>query len=149
MVVKQWSWSFRYPATNVTSTALHLPVNKRIHLLMTSEDVLHGFYVPNFRIKQDIVPNRTIELKFTPNRVGKYQLHDSQFSGTYFALMGADVYVDTPDTYQQWLTQLSTQQPTSANNQATEEHANPLETPLGVSWPMVSPANPPMVHSIE
>lgn len=149
VTVKQWSWSFRYPTRNITSDELHLPLNRRIRLLMTSEDVLHGFYVPNFRIKQDIVPNRTIELKFTPNRVGKYQLHDSQFSGTYFALMEADVYVDSSDAYSQWLTELATRQPTSARILSNDEHKNPPETPLKSSWPTVSPAKPPMVHPVK
>ncbi len=70
---------------------------------MTSLDVIHGFYVPNFRIKQDIVPNREIEFSFTPNRAGEYQLHDSQFSGTYFAVMTAPVVVQSLPDYQAWL----------------------------------------------
>ncbi|MGH2416135.1 MAG: cytochrome c oxidase subunit II, partial [Microcystaceae cyanobacterium] len=149
VIAKQWSWSFRYPSRNVTSTELHLPVNQRVHLLMQSKDVLHGFYVPNFRIKQDIVPNRTIELKFIPNRVGKYQLHDSQFSGTYFALMEADVYVDSPETYDRWLAQASTQQPVPAANRAISEHSQPVTTPLQGRWPTVPPAKPPIVHSAQ
>lgn len=69
---------------------------------MQSEDVLHGFYVPEFRVKQDIIPNRTITMVFTPLRSGKYRLNDSQFSGTNFALMEADVYVESPEAYNQW-----------------------------------------------
>lgn len=149
VVVKQWSWSFRYPTSNVTSTELHLPINRRVHLLMQSEDVLHGFFVPNFRIKQDIVPNQTIELKFTPNRVGKYQLHDSQFSGTYFSLMEADVYVDSPEAYERWLTETATRQPVPADNHATSEHNQPTKTPLQSGWPTVPPAKPPVVHPAQ
>lgn len=146
VIAKQWSWSFRYPAKNVTSTELHLPVNRRVHLMMQSEDVLHGFYVPNFRIKQDIVPNRTIDLKFTPTRIGKYQLHDSQFSGTYFATMIADVYIDSLEAYDQWLTQASARQPTLAANRAADEHAQPSKKVLNSGWPTVPPAKPPLVH---
>ncbi|WP_228015727.1 cytochrome c oxidase subunit II [Synechocystis salina] len=101
--VKQWLWTFTYPNAGVTSHELHLPLDRRVTLNMTSADVLHGFYVPNFRIKQDIVPNREIEFSFTPNRLGEYKLHDSQFSGTYFAVMTAPVVVQSVSDYQAWL----------------------------------------------
>jgi cytochrome c oxidase subunit II len=146
VVVKQWSWSFRYPSHNVTSTELHLPVDRRAHLTLKSEDVLHGFYVPNFRIKQDIIPNEKIQLQFNPNRIGKYQLHDSQFSGTYFALMEADVYVDSPETYKQWLAQTATRPTVPAKNSAHSEHSQPPKTPLRSNWHTVPPARPPVVN---
>ena len=59
VISKQWAWVFRYPESHVTSTELHLPANHRIKLALTSEDVLHGLYIPAFRLKQDIVPNKT------------------------------------------------------------------------------------------
>lgn len=78
-----------------------------VRLVLQSEDVLHGFYVPEFRIKQDIIPNRTIIFVFKPRRIGKYRLRNSQFSGTNFALMEANVYVEPETIYSQWLTQIS------------------------------------------
>lgn len=146
VIAKQWSWSFHYPSQNVTSTELHLPVNRPVHLMLQSEDVVHGFYVPNFRIKQDIIPNGTIEFRFTPNRIGQYQLHDSQFSGTYFALMEATVYVDSPEQYNQWLAQAATRSPVPAPNPATSEHTQPPQTPLQTHWHTVPPAQPPAVN---
>lgn len=143
---KQWAWSFRYPEKDVTSTELHLPVNQGVRLAMQSEDVIHGFYVPEFRLKQDIIPNRTIDLQFTPIRVGKYRLNDSQFSGTYFAAMQADVYIDSPETYNQWLASAATCKPIPADNQAASEHAQPPKKPLQSGWPAVPPAPPPVVN---
>jgi len=102
VISKQWAWSFRYP-NNVTRQELHLPVNQSTRLNLNSEDVIHGFYVPEFRLKQDIVPGRNIGLVVTPTRVGKYRLKDSQFSGADFASMLADVYVESPEAYNQWL----------------------------------------------
>ncbi|NUN67426.1 cytochrome c oxidase subunit II (plasmid) [Pseudanabaena biceps] len=102
VTAKQWMWSFRYP-NNVTSQELHLPVNQTTQLNLRSEDVIHGFYVPEFRIKQDIVPNRKIDLVITPNRKGQYRLKDSQFSGADFALMVADVYIESREDYEKWL----------------------------------------------
>ncbi|MEG4171809.1 MULTISPECIES: cytochrome c oxidase subunit II [unclassified Microcoleus] len=107
VLAKQWVWSFRYP-NNAISNELHLRVNERTRLNLHSEDAIHGFYVPEFRLKQDIIPNRNISLVLTPTKIGKYHLRDSQFSGTDFALMVADVYVDSSETYSQWLSQAAT-----------------------------------------
>ncbi|BFM40289.1 cytochrome c oxidase subunit II [Synechocystis sp. LKSZ1] len=135
--VKQWAWAFTYPRAGVTSAELHLPVNRPIHFQMTSEDVIHGFYIPNFRLKQDIVPNRTIELSVTPSREGQYQLRDSQYSGTYFAVMTAPVFVESPAAYEQWLQAQVTSKPSP--NPAHQEHQNPPPTRLKSGWPTVKP----------
>lgn len=103
VVAKQWAWNFNYPGNVYSNTELHLPVNQSVRLILQSEDVLHGFYVPEFRVKQDIIPNRKITFMFTPLRTGKYRLQDSQFSGRDFALMQADVYVESVADYQTWL----------------------------------------------
>jgi cytochrome c oxidase subunit 2 len=148
VIARQWNWTFRYPDQNVSSTELHLPINQRAHLMLTSEDVLHGFYVPNFRIKQDIVPNRTIELKFTPSKAGTYRLHDSQFSGTYFALMQADVIVESAEAYANWLERAARQPAAAAADPASIEHTlspNP-SLKMRSNWPTVPPAEPPSVN---
>lgn len=137
--VKQWSWTFTYPQTGVTSHELHLPVDRRVTLQMTSHDVLHGFYVPNFRIKQDIVPNRVIEFSFTPNRIGEYTLHDSQFSGTYFAVMTAPVLVQSSADFQAWLAgQTATPMPLPPSP-ALQEHQQGTTTSVKSGWPTVAP----------
>lgn len=147
VTAKQWSWSFRYPGSNVTSTELHLPVNQSVGLKLQSQDVLHGFYVPEFRVKQDIIPNRVITFTVTPLREGKYRLRDSQFSGTYFALMKADVIVESPAAYRQWLAQAATQTPTAANNPAFAEHTEWERSRQGHGgWLTLPPAAPPVVN---
>ena len=103
VTAKQWEWTFHYPQANITTGELHLLQNKPVRLVFESEDVIHGFYVPEFRFKQDIIPGHILDFTFTPVKEGKYKLHDSQFSGTYFAVMEADVYVDSSDAYSQWL----------------------------------------------
>lgn len=107
VLAKQSDWSFRYP-NNLISNELHLKVNERTRLNLHSQDVIHGFYVPEFRLKQDIIPNRNINLVLTPTKIGKYHLRDSQFSGTNFALMVADVYVESAETYDRWISQSAT-----------------------------------------
>ena len=137
---RQWSWEFRYG--DVTSTELHLPTNQRIKLALHSEDVLHGFYIPAFRLKQDIVPGQVIDFEFTPIREGKYRLRDSQYSGTYFAAMQTDVVVESPESYQQWLRDSESQKPTKAYNRAFSEYSQRK----GDRWKIVEPAAPPVVN---
>lgn len=140
VTAKQWAWSFRYPDQNITTSELHLQVNQPIRLSLDSKDVLHGFYVPAFRIKQDIIPNDNIELVVTPKLAGKYRLHDSQFSGTYFSLMESDVFVDTPEAYQQWLAAaaLHPAKRFSKDDLAIAEQANPPNL-WGQHWAVNAP----------
>ncbi|MBD2326174.1 cytochrome c oxidase subunit II [Alkalinema sp. FACHB-956] len=142
---RQWAWEFHYPQPVVTSTELHLPNRQRIQLALHSEDVLHGFFVPAFRVKQDIIPGQVIELEFTPIREGRYRLRDSQYSGTYFAAMQTDVVVESPQAYQQWLETASTQPPVPAYNRAFDEYHR-AHNPISTGWKIVEPAPPPTVN---
>ena len=146
VLAKQWAWVFHYPERNVTSTELHLPSDRRVRLALTSEDVLHGFYIPAFRLKQDIIPNHTIDFEFTPIRTGKYSLTDSQYSGTYFATMQANVVVESPEDYHQWLTHAATQRPAPAPNQAASEYAQAASQSVKTGWTTVAPAPSPLVN---
>jgi cytochrome c oxidase subunit 2 len=137
---RQWSWEFRYG--DVTSTELHLPNNKRIKLALHSSDVIHGFFIPAFRLKQDIIPGQVIDFEFTPIREGKYRLRDSQYSGTYFAAMQTDVVVESPEAYQKWLKDSESQKPTTAYNRAFTEYSQRK----GDRWKIVEPATPPVVN---
>ncbi|CCH67224.1 Cytochrome c oxidase polypeptide II [Richelia intracellularis HH01] len=146
VIAKQWAWVFHYPERNITSTELHLPTGYRIHLSLTSEDVLHGFYIPAFRVKQDIIPNKILDFEFTPIRKGKYLLTDSQYSGTYFATMQADVVVESTDDFHNWLAKAANHRLHPANNQAASEYAYLSSQPVKSGWATVVPANPPMVN---
>ncbi|PZV12040.1 MAG: cytochrome C oxidase subunit II [Pseudanabaena sp.] len=143
---RQWSWEFVYgkgTSVDVSSTELHLPNNRRIKLALHSADVLHGFYVPAFRLKQDIIPGRVINFEFTPIREGKYRLRDSQYSGTYFAAMQTDVVVESPEAYQKWLADASIATPVAAYNRASNEYAKRANAN---NWATVIPAAPPVVN---
>jgi len=146
VTAKQWAWVFYYPEADVTSTELHLPVDRRIHFTLHSEDVLHGFYIPAFRLKQDVVPNHLIDLEVTPTRTGTYRLRDSLFSGTYFAANQADVVVEAPSDYEQWLVTAAAQPPTTAYNPAAVEYAQAHDERLVRGWVSIPPASPPVVN---
>jgi cytochrome c oxidase subunit 2 len=140
VIAKQWVWSFRYP-NNVVSRELHLPVNQSTRLDLRSEDVIHGFYVPEFRLKQDIVPNRDVDLVITPTRIGKYRLKDSQFSGVNFALMTTDVYVESRQAYNQWL--LAAAQNSTIATEPTLIQPNPKPL-INSGWYRGLPPQPPV-----
>ena len=146
VLARQWSWEFHYAnGTNgdVSSTELHLPNNRRIKLVLHSEDVLHGLYIPAFRVKQDVIPGHDIDFEFTPIREGKYRLRDSEYSGTYFASMQTDVVVESPEAYQKWLADAASATPTVAYNRASSEYAKRANAN---NWATVIPAAPPVVN---
>ncbi|MGA7934241.1 MAG: cytochrome c oxidase subunit II [Kovacikia sp.] len=142
VIAKQWVWLFRYP-NQVVSRELHLPVNQSTRLSLNSEDVIHGFYVAAFRLKQDIIPKRDVDLVITPTRIGKYRLQDSQFSGADFALMAADVYVESRQAYNQWLTAAVNNPPISTQATVDQPAPKPL---IQSGWSKGLPANPPVAR---
>ena len=143
---RQWAWEFRYPDQNISSTELHLPNHHRIKLTLKSEDVLHGFYIPAFRVKQDVIPKRLIEFEFTPIRQGKYRLYDSEYSGTYFGAMQADVVVESPEAHQQWLAEAQASPPKASYNAAFEDYHRASKKGNRAGWTTVVPAEPPIVN---
>lgn len=112
MVVKvtgiQWSWRFEYPADPetgvvVVSNELHIPVNQEVLLRMTSSDVIHSFWVPEFRVKQDLVPGRFTELTITPTLAGSYKVRCAELCGVSHAYMENKVIVDSQAQYEAWV----------------------------------------------
>lgn len=99
----QWAWSFEYPSSGVTSTELHLPVGRQVQLQMTSNDVLHSFWVPEFRVKQDLVPGRITQLRITPVVVGNYMVRCAEICGTAHAYMENPVVVSSQEDFDAWM----------------------------------------------
>ncbi|MBD2424210.1 cytochrome c oxidase subunit II [Cyanobium sp. FACHB-13342] len=145
VIARQWSWEFRYPDANVSTTELHLPVDQPVTFRLVSEDVLHGFYIPAFRLKQDVIPGRAINFNLTPTREGRYRLRDSQFSGTWFAANQADVVVESQEEYQAWLQHAAHQPLQPGLSDAVGEYGTrkQLKNP---GWATVPPAPPPQVN---
>lgn len=145
VIARQWSWEFRYPSQHVSSTELHLELNRPITFRLVSEDVLHGFFIPAFRLKQDVIPGRAIDFSLTPTRLGRYRLRDSQFSGTWFAANQADVVVETAEDHGLWLKQAAAAPLQSGLSVAAAEYTEQQTNPRG-GWPTVVPAPPPQVN---
>jgi cytochrome c oxidase subunit II len=103
VIGKQWMWKAQQPNGRKEINELHVPVGRNIKLIMGSEDVIHDFYVPAFRVKMDVVPGRYNTLWFHPTVPGKYHFYCSQYCGTNHALMGGWVTVQDPSDYAAWL----------------------------------------------
>lgn len=109
VVGQQWSWRFEYPEHgDITSDELVLPVNQPVRLEMTSIDVLHSFWVPEFRVKQDLVPGQIHELRITPTDEGDYKTRCAEICGTSHAYMISDVRVVSEDDFEAWVEESST-----------------------------------------
>ena len=102
---RQFTWEFVYPDQNVTSNVLHVPLGQPVVLKMRSADVIHAFWVPEFRIKRDVMPDRITETMFTGTRLGRFPIVCSRFCGAGHAFMRSLVIVDQQADFQAWLAQ--------------------------------------------
>jgi cytochrome c oxidase subunit II len=103
VVAKQWMWKLQHVEGQRELNELHVPVGKDIKLIMTSQDVIHSFYVPAFRLKQDVLPGRYTTMWFRATRPGTYHLFCAQYCGTQHSGMIGEVVVMEPAQYQTWL----------------------------------------------
>jgi cytochrome c oxidase subunit 2 len=103
VVGKQWMWRVEHPNGRREIDELHVPLGQKVRLVFATEDVIHSFYVPAFRMKQDAVPGRYTELTLTPTRLGTYEMHCTEYCGTDHARMGGRVIVMRPEDFARWL----------------------------------------------
>ena len=103
VVGKQWMWKIQHLEGQREINELHVPVGRPVKLMMTSEDVIHSFFVPAFRVKQDVVPGRYTTLWFEATKAGKYHLFCAEYCGTQHSRMIGRVVVMEPAEYQAWL----------------------------------------------
>jgi cytochrome c oxidase subunit 2 len=112
VVGKQWGWSFEYPEFEVSTTELVLPVDRQVLLRLQSLDVIHSFWVPEFRVKQDALPGGEAfirELRITPNEIGEYQVRCAEMCGLDHANMKSPVIVMKQQDFQTWMASQSCQ----------------------------------------
>src|SRR5580658_3351788 len=103
VVGKQWMWKIEHLEGQREINELHIPVGRAVRLKMTSEDVIHSFFVPAFRTKQDVVPGKYSTTWFKPTKAGKYHLFCAEYCGTRHSGMIGWVYVMEPQDYANWL----------------------------------------------
>jgi cytochrome c oxidase subunit 2 len=103
VVGKQWMWKLQHPNGKREINELHVPVGRAVKLTLATEDVIHSFYVPAFRVKQDVVPGRYTTLWFQPTKVGEYHLFCAEYCGTEHSHMKGRVVVMEQQDYEEWL----------------------------------------------
>ncbi|MCL6473557.1 MAG: cytochrome c oxidase subunit II [Firmicutes bacterium] len=103
VIGKQWMWHMQHPNGIRENNQLHIPAGRPVKLTMISQDVIHSFYVPAFRIKRDVLPGTYSTVWFTPTKPGKYHLFCAEYCGTQHSRMVGTVYVLEPAEYERWL----------------------------------------------
>jgi cytochrome c oxidase subunit 2 len=100
---RQWMWKVQHPEGQREINELHVPVGRPVKLTITSEDVIHGFFLPAFRVKKDAIPGRYTSLWFTATQTGRFHLLCSEYCGAFHAGMGGSVVVQDQEEYDAWL----------------------------------------------
>jgi cytochrome c oxidase subunit 2 len=103
VVARQFTWVFRYPQAGLTASELHLPLGRPVRLEITSEDVIHSLWVPNFLAKRDATPGRVSELVVTPSQAGIFPIRCAELCGAGHAIMISQVVVQPPDEFEAWI----------------------------------------------
>lgn len=135
----QFAWIFSYPQENITSGELHVPVGADVELNIAATDVIHSFWVPQFRLKQDAIPGMTTELRFVATKPGEYPVVCTELCGGYHGAMRSKVIVHTPEEYESWLQENRIAQQDSqtvAVNPAElspSEYLNPYSSEIGIN----------------
>ena len=114
VIAQQWAWNFVHPGPDnqldtdddiVTFNELHVEQGKTYHYELISKDVLHDFSVPVFRLKQDAIPGRVMKGWFEPIKAGQYDIQCAEMCGIGHGIMGARIFVETPEEHAAWMTQ--------------------------------------------
>lgn len=116
-VAKQWMWKFEHKGGQREINELHVPVGRDIKMILTLQDVIHSFFVPAFRLKQDVLPGRYTTLWFHATKPGTYHLFCSQYCGTQHSGMIGWVVVMEPSDYEAWMTGSGGNQPLAETGQ--------------------------------
>jgi cytochrome c oxidase subunit 2 len=100
---RQFTWTFEYPRQKVNSTTLVLPEDRPVDFRINTEDVIHSFWVPEFRLKSDAVPGLTTKIRLTPDRIGRYQVVCAELCGLGHSTMRQNVRVVSAGSFDSWL----------------------------------------------
>jgi cytochrome c oxidase subunit 2 len=103
VVAKQWMWKLEHAEGQREINELHVPVGRDVKLIMTSQDVIHSFYIPAFRVKQDVLPGRYTVEWFRATKPGVYHLFCAEYCGTQHSGMVGDIVVQEPAQYEAWM----------------------------------------------
>jgi cytochrome c oxidase subunit 2 len=144
---EQFAWNFRYPGPDgkfdtaddiLTLNQLHFPVGKPVIVTLTSKDVIHSFFLPEFRVKQDAVPGMRTRIWFEGNKVGHWEIACAELCGLGHFRMKGFVTVDTPEDYQKWLAEQAAEQAAEAPKAADAQSGTAAPAPAPAAEPATS-----------
>jgi cytochrome c oxidase subunit II len=104
VVAKQWMWQVQHPGGQREINELHIPIDRTVRLIMSSQDVIHSFFIPAFRVKHDVISNTSEEIWFSPRKAGVFQLFCAEYCGTDHSRMTGRIVVMEQPQFEQWLT---------------------------------------------
>jgi len=110
----QFAFLFHYPQGDIISGELHVPIGQTVSMKMESKDVIHAFWVPEFRLKQDVIPGQPTILNFTPTKTGSYPVICAELCGPYHGGMRSTVIIEKPEDYKTWFSKNAKELPAKA-----------------------------------
>ncbi|HEY9761433.1 MAG TPA: cytochrome c oxidase subunit II [Trichocoleus sp.] len=146
----QFAWVFKYPESGITDGELHIPVGRDVQLNITGQDVIHSFWIPQFRLKQDALPGQRSELRFVASKVGTYPIVCAELCGGYHGAMRTQVIVHSEEDFAQWVESRTASASTNdaiALNPAEQSDADYLAThtqDLGIDRHLISQLSQPL-----
>lgn len=152
----QFAWLFTYPDTGIVAGELHVPVGKEILLNISANDVLHAFWVPEFRLKQDAIPGKQTELRFTPSKIGEYPVICAELCGAYHGVMKTKVIAQTQEDFDAWVKEQQVANNPNKLNEAialnsapksTDEFLAPFVQDLGIEQNLLQQLHPSHAHT--
>jgi cytochrome c oxidase subunit 2 len=140
----QYAWIFTYPEANIIDGELHVPIGADVQLNISAKDVIHSFWVPQFRLKQDAIPGKKTALRFIANKEGHYPVVCAELCGGYHGSMRTQVIVHSPEDYQAWYDQRVAQAPGTTTlakapaDLSVEEYLSPYGEEIGVNRDLIA-----------
>jgi len=125
---KKWMWKYAYPGGPGGIDTLHVPAGRPVRLLLTSRDVIHSFYLPAFRIKQDAVPGRYTQTWFQADRPGRYEIFCAEYCGIGHSSMLGELVVMPPEKFDEWLESARRSQAVAAAQDSVQQDPSPTTT---------------------
>lgn len=146
----QYGWLINYPESGVMAGELHIPVNKDVQINLSANDVIHAFWIPAFRLKQDAIPGKDTQLRFVASKTGEYPVYCAELCGAYHGAMRTQVIVQTQEEYDTWLAENTLAQQKQLNQAVAvntadlseSEYLSPYANEMGIDSETLNQIHP-------
>jgi cytochrome c oxidase subunit 2 len=146
----QYGWLINYPDSGVMAGEVHIPVNKDVQINLSANDVIHAFWIPAFRLKQDAIPGKDTQLRFVASKTGEYPVYCAELCGAYHGAMRTQVIVQTQEEYDTWLAENTLAQQPQLNQAVAvntadlseSEYLSPYANEMGIDSETLNQIHP-------